>query len=63
MAETSEATARHWGFHSIHMGFVPGLEPGSVIITDEAVDGLLRPYMEVVRPVPELFYSCWCSYH
>ncbi|KAK7471393.1 hypothetical protein BaRGS_00035945 [Batillaria attramentaria] len=24
-----------------------GLEPGSVVITDEAVDGLLRPYMEV----------------
>ncbi|BFZ22556.1 hypothetical protein BsWGS_25595 [Bradybaena similaris] len=25
-----------------------GLEPGSVVITDEAVDGLLRPYMELV---------------
>lgn len=24
-----------------------GLEPGSVVITEEAVDGLLRPYMEV----------------
>ena len=28
-----------------------GLEPGSVVITEEAVDGLLRPYMEVVRVV------------
>lgn len=25
-----------------------GLEPGSVVITDEAVDELLRPYMELV---------------
>ncbi|CAG5130568.1 unnamed protein product [Candidula unifasciata] len=25
-----------------------GLEPGSVVITDEAVDGLLRPYMDLV---------------
>ncbi|KAL8560723.1 hypothetical protein ACOMHN_063027 [Nucella lapillus] len=25
-----------------------GLEPGSVVITEEAVDGLLRPYMEVI---------------
>ncbi|ESO90089.1 hypothetical protein LOTGIDRAFT_218127 [Lottia gigantea] len=24
-----------------------GVEPGSVVITDEAVDGILRPYMEV----------------
>jgi len=27
---------------------VIGLEPGSVVITNEAVDGLLRPYMEIV---------------
>lgn len=28
--------------------YVIGLKPGTVIITEEAVDGLLRPYMEVV---------------
>ena len=25
-----------------------GIPPGSVVITEEAVDGLFRPYMEVV---------------
>ena len=32
-------------------GLIPinvGIEPGSLVITEEAVDGLLRPYMEMV---------------
>lgn len=28
--------------------FCTGLEPGTVVISEAAVDGLLRPYMEVV---------------
>jgi hypothetical protein len=28
--------------------YITGIEPGSVVITEAAVDGLLRPYMEVV---------------
>ena len=34
-----------------------GLEPGSVVITEEAVDGLLRPYMEVVI-ISEFSFPC-----
>ena len=31
-----------------HVTSTIGLEPGTVVITDAAVDGLLRPYMEIV---------------
>lgn len=33
---------------SISIAFCTGLEPGTVVISEAAVDGLLRPYMEVV---------------
>lgn len=28
-----------------------GLEPGTVVISEAAVDGILRPYMEVVGEI------------
>ena len=33
-----------------------GLEPGSVVISQTAKDGLLRPYMEVVSIIAEILH-------
>ena len=50
--------------HATRMGLcLSGLEPGSVIITDEAVDGLLRPYMEIVCRGLELFFHYYFLEH
>ena len=50
--------------HATRMGLcLSGLEPGSVIITDEAVDGLLRPYMEIVCRGLELCFHYYFLEH
>ena len=36
-----------------------GVEPGSLVITEEAVDELLKPFYEVVRYLHRLTRSSW----
>ena len=35
-----------------------GLTPGTVVVTEQAVDGRLQPYLETVTlPIPDIFES------
>ena len=35
--------------------FVSGLAPGSVVVSDSTVDGLMRPYLEMVGGISYVF--------
>ena len=37
------------------VAFISGLAPGSVVVSDSTVDGLMRPYLEMVGGIFYMF--------
>lgn len=40
-----------------------GIEPGSIVITQEAVDELMKPFYEVVSLTILICCLTWCTYY